>query len=209
MYVNQQIEIEVKLGPYKGSYQSKIAAVEDNQIKILPPYNDGGIVPLRSGREINILYTGKDAAYKFKTRVIDRIKENIPLLIIEPPEQIVRIQRRDFFRLDVKIDVKYRKLDEERKPLEEYIATKTCDLSGGGARIVLESDLEEEDIVELLIDIDEIKNIPLRCKVRETYNLPNGKAAGLEFIEINRKVRDLIIGWLFDYQRELRKKGLL
>ena len=76
-------------------------------------------------------------------------------------------------------------------------------------RLVLESDLKVDDLVEIKIDIEDLKDSPLLGKVRNIYEMPNGRAAGIEFIDINRRVRDQIIGWLFDYQRELRKKGLL
>ena len=209
LFVNQSIEIEVKKGAYKGKFFSKIEEITQDKIKILPPYKNGEIVPLRKNTEVEIFFTGEDAAYKFNSRVIDRIKENIQLLVITTPEEIVRIQRRDFFRLDVKRDIKYRKLDKDLEPAEEFIKTKTIDLSGGGARFVLESNLKEGDFIELMLDIADISDVKIIAEVQQSYDLPNGKAIGVEFKQIPQKVRDIIVGWLFDYQRELRKKGLL
>jgi c-di-GMP-binding flagellar brake protein YcgR len=82
-------------------------------------------------------------------------------------------------------------------------------LSGGGIKLVLESELKKDDIIEMLLDIEGIEELPIMGKVRELYDIPDGQAAGIEYIDINRKIRDLIISWMFDYQRELRKKGLL
>jgi c-di-GMP-binding flagellar brake protein YcgR len=207
--VNQQIEIEVKNGPYKGTYQSKIAEINQDRLKILLPFSGGDIVPLRLETELNVFFTGNDAAYKFYSRVRDRVKEKIHILVIDSPHEIVRIQRRDYFRLDAKLDVKYRKLDQDHEPIEHYIKSQTSDLSGGGIKLVLESELKKDDIIEMLLDIEGIEELPIMGKVRELYDIPDGQAAGIEYIDINRKIRDLIISWMFDYQRELRKKGLL
>jgi len=212
--VNQSIDIEVKKGLYKGTFPSKIDEVNEENIKVLAPYRNGEIVPLRAGTEVNIFFTGNDAAYKFNSEIIDRIKEQVKLLIITPPEEIVRIQRRDYFRLDVKKDAKYRKLDDyelgdEIDCNKSFIESQTIDLSGGGVRLVNESDLEEGDFIELMIDLSGIKEVMILGEVKQEYSLPNGEAVGVEFKDISRQARDEIIGWLFDYQRELRKKGML
>ena len=75
--------------------------------------------------------------------------------MIEAPEEIVRIQRRDFFRVDVKKDIAYRRVeeDEDHEAKEEYIESKTVDLSGGSVRVELESELQESDILEMIINI--------------------------------------------------------
>ena len=213
--VNQSIDIEVKRGIYKGTFPSKIDEVNEENIKVLAPYRNGEIVPLRAGTEINIFFTGENAAYKFNSEIIDRIVDQVKLLVITPPEEIVRIQRRDYFRLDVKKDAKYRKLaddyelGDEIKSEEDFIETQTVDLSGGGVRLVNESDLEEGDFIEVMIDLSGIEEIVILGEVKQEYDLPNGKAVGVEFKDISRQARDEIIGWLFDYQRELRKKGML
>ncbi|MGM0437065.1 MAG: flagellar brake protein [Bacillota bacterium] len=207
--VNQSIDIEVKKGLYKGTFPSKIDEVNEEDIKVLAPYRNGEIVPLRVGTEVNIFFTGKDAAYKFNSEILDRIKDQVKLLVITPPEEIVRIQRRDYFRLDVKKDAKYRKLDEDLESEGDFIETQTVDLSGGGVRLVNESELEEGDFIELMIELPGIEEVVIIGEVKQEYNLPNGEAVGVEFKDISRQARDEIIGWLFDYQRELRKKGML
>lgn len=212
--INQSIDIEVKKGLYKGTFPSKIDEVNEENVKILAPYRNGEIVPLREGTEVNIFFTGNDAAYKFNSEIIERIKEQVKLLVITPPEDIVRIQRRDYFRLDVKKDAKYRKLDDYELGdkidcNKDFIESQTIDLSGGGVRLVNESDLEEGDFIELMIDLSGIKEVTILGEVKQEYSLPNGEAVGVEFKDISRQARDEIIGWLFDYQRELRKKGML
>ncbi|MGM0409724.1 MAG: flagellar brake protein [Bacillota bacterium] len=206
--VNQSIEVEIRKGAYSGNYASKIEEINEDNIKILTPFKRGEIIPVHIGTNLNIFFTGKDAAYTFHSQVIDRLKEKVRLLVITPPEEINRIQRRDFFRLDVKKDAKYRKVNEELEPEEEYLETSTIDLSAGGVRLALESELAKGDLIEIIIDIPVLEE-EIIGEVRQIYSLKNGKAAGIEFKGISQHTRDSIMSWLFDYQRKLRKKGML
>ncbi len=203
--INQNIKIEVKEGPYQGGYTSKIADIFSDSIGIVTPYMQEEIVSLRIGLEIEVFLTGDRAAYRFDSRIVDRKRDEVPLLIISLPENIIRIQRRDYFRIDVNKGIKYRRVDED----EEYRETTTADISGGGVKMAVNEKLENDTIVEVKLDIPGLKEIPLQARVVNQYNLPGGRAVGIEFTDINIKQQDIIIGWMFDYQRNLRNKGLL
>ncbi len=208
--VNQQIELKIKRGPYHGTYPSKIEDITENQIKVMPPYVKGELLPLRQGLKLKVYFTGNNATFGFHSRVISRIKDPIPLLIILPPKEIVRIQRRDYFRLNVRESVKYRRINKDEESLEDLKETVTSDLSGGGVRIILEEEeLNPGTLVEVFIDLPEIEDVPIIGKVVQLYDLPEGEAAGINFIDLHSRTRDQIIGWLFEYQRKLRRKGLL
>jgi len=206
--VNQSIEVEIRKGVYSGTYTSKIEEINEDNIKILTPFKKGEIIPVHIGTNLNIFFTGKDAAYTFHSQVIDRLKENVRLLVITPPEDINRIQRRDFFRLNVKKDAKYRKVNRQLEPEEEYLETSTIDISAGGVRLALESELTKGDLIEITIAIPALDE-EIIGEIKQIYSLKNGKAAGIEFKGISQHTRDSIMSWLFDYQRKLRKKGML
>lgn len=129
--VNDNIEIEVKTGFYKGKYQSRISNNTNGKLQILMPYNQGKIIPLSPGVEVNILIALDTSAFKFRTHVIDRIKNPI------------------------------------------------------------------------------IEGVSILSKTTRRSSLPDGKAIGIKFIDINQRTRDALMGWLFDQQRKLRRKGLL
>lgn len=208
--VNQKVELEINQGPYRGTYPSKIEDITENKIKVMPPYVKGELLPLRKGLELKVYFTGDDAAFGFSSQVIERLKEPIPLLVILAPEEIVRIQRRDFFRLEVRKNVWYYRINKEGEPIEDLKKTVSSNLSGGGIRIVLDGqELNYGTMIQLFIDLPEIKDIPITGRVVQQYDLPDGKAAGIEFVNISSRTRDQIIGWLFEYQRKLRRKGLL
>ena len=208
--VNKNIQIEVNRGPYQGDYKSKVSEINPDNIKILTPYIKEELVPLRVGAGIVVFFTGNNAAYTFNSQVIDREKEKVPVLVIEPPDEINRIQRRDYFRLEVQVELQYRLLDEDGKPVEEdFIESVTLDISAGGIRMVVDEYIQEDTLIEIYMDIPEIKDIPVYGKVVNHYRNNTAKAVGIKFTGISTGLRDEIMSWLFDKQRELRQKGLL
>ncbi len=215
--VNQDIDLEVKKGPYKGSYESRVADIKDEVIEILTPYREGNLVPLRQGLEVVIFFAGETAAFKFITTVENRRSEPVPVLCLGKPEEddLVKIQRRNHFRLEARKKVWYRALDDDWEPVEEeFSETHTLDISGGGVKMLVPRDYEvvEGDFLELKLDIEEIEEVPIISEVVNKYNRPNipdKKPLGIQFVDIDRNTRDLLMGWMFEYQRKLRRKGLL
>lgn len=209
--VNDRIEIEISHRTYQGIYPSKIQDISDNILQVIPPYDKGELVPVREGTKLKIFFTRADSAYKFLSQVVGRVTEPFPILHISGPEEIVRVQRRNFFRLDLNAKVKYRFLDESGQPCGDFKKSVTSDISAGGIKLLLNEKMYIDNRLELYINISPVRDIPLEGKVVKIYKMTDRKkdAAGIEFVNINSKLRDEIISWMFDYQRELRKKGLL
>lgn len=207
--VNQNFELIVKDGPFKGNYLSKIADIRDNKIKVSIPYTHGEIIPLRINLDVEMYFTGELAAYSYNTVIIDRELEPIPLLILSYPDTKQRIQRREFFRLEVKEKIIYQILNRDLEPITDKKKTTTIDISGGGLKMVVDNFINKGTLMELYLQIPELKNTPIISKVANILDLPEGIAVGVNFVEIDNNIREQIIGWLFDYQRELRQKGML
>jgi c-di-GMP-binding flagellar brake protein YcgR len=212
--VNQKIDIVVENGPYTGTYLSKVAEITKNYLKVTSPFIKGEIVPLRINQDIKVFFTGMSAAFMFESRIISRESKPIALLSITIPEKIVRIQRREYFRVEAKKKVKYRVIDtpdkeEEGNQEEELIETVTVDISGGGVKMVVDDQFPSSGMIKLYLDLPEIENETIYGEIVNLYALPDGRAAGINFTEIDDHTREQIITWLFHYQRELRQKGLL
>lgn len=218
LQVNDKIDIVVEDGPYQGKYMSKVAEINENSIRVTAPFNRGEIVPLHLNRPVKVFYTGNNAAYVFNTRVINRQNRPLALITLAKPTRKRRIQRRDYFRLEVKKKVKYRKVTEKKSVSEndgnnkdkpELKETMTIDISGGGVKLVADEDFPAEGKIEMYIDIPGIEDSAIIGDIVKSYDLPDGRAAGIEFDDIDHHDQEQIITWLFDYQRELRKRGLL
>lgn len=208
--INQKIDIIVESGPYKGAYLSKVADISGDIYQVTAPFFSGEIIPLHINQTIKLTYSGDNASYQFIAKIIDRMREPVALFTIEKNSEIIRIQRRSFFRLDAKVKVNYRILDSrgdfEESELKESI---TLDISAGGIKMVVDDEFPGEGVIELYLDIPELRDTNIFGKIVNNYDLPDGRAVGVEFIGIEQHDQDRIVSWLFEFQRDLRKKGLL
>ncbi|MFN2341270.1 MAG: flagellar brake protein [Halanaerobium sp.] len=207
--INQKLEIEVLSGSYQGNYLSKVADFREEGIIITGLYREGAPLPVRLNQAINVYYTTDRAAYKFESKILKRTNKPIPLLLIENYDSVKRIQRRDYFRLDVtgKIDI-YKMIDDKKYP-KKVAAARLLDISGGGIQMQLKKKFEKgEEILLSLKNIlapkEFIKSEIVRID-RENDELYN---YGVQFLEIEEEQREEIIQWIFAYQRKSRKKGL-
>lgn len=210
--INQKIEIEIPEGPFRGSYNSKVSNITEEKITVMAIYKREEVIPVSKGLEVKILYEGDSAFYSLTTEIIERIKEPIPSLVLRHTDQIERIQRRRYFRVKINKDINYLVIkehkNEEDKP--EFKDTTAIDLSGGGLLMVLDEDLEINDRLLFDLKIKEIDKLIEGKIVRIKYNTDGySKTAGIEFVDIERKDRDKIISYLFNYQRKLRRRGMI
>lgn len=207
--INQKLEIEVLSGTYQGNYLTKVADFIEAGVIVTGLYREGAPLPIRLEQPINVYYTTDRAAYKFKSKILKRTNKPIPLLLIERSDSVNRIQRRDFFRLDVtgKVDI-YKMISNKSYP-KKVAAARLLDISGGGIQMQLQKKLEKGE--EILLSLKNIlrpkefiksKIVRVKKENNEVYNY------GVKFKEIEKEQREEIIKWIFAYQRQSRKKGL-
>lgn len=207
--INQKIDLIVEQGPYQGSYLSKVAEINEDNIKVTSPYLKGELIPLRINLPLHIFITGENAAYAIKSKVIGREREPVALLTLKYPGEVERIQRREFFRMETMRKIRYRLLDADKNPSGDFKESRTCDISGGGVKMIVDKDFPGEGLLELYLDLPGLEDFPIYGEIVNIYNLPDGTAAGIKFVELDHHTREEIIAWLFEYQRKLRQKGLL
>jgi len=210
--INQKIEIEIPDGPYQGSYNSKVSDITEEEIKVMAIYERERLVPVSKGQEVNLLYEGDSAFYSLTTKILERMKDPIPSLVLKNTDQIERIQRRSYFRLKVNKDINYYVIKEHKdeKGQPDFKKTTAIDLSGGGLKMVLNEDLKINDRLLFDLQIDELDKLIEGKIVRIKYNTDGySKTAGVEFVDMGRKDTDKIISYLFNYQRKLRRRGMI
>jgi c-di-GMP-binding flagellar brake protein YcgR len=217
LQVGKKIEIVLKNKNdlQERSFISRFDIIENDTIQILAPLQDCNVYQLQNGTNIEVFFISKLDLYRFEGYIKDRGKENnIPYLIINRTSNIERIQRRQFYRYEKMIPVKY-KLTDQRGAIIEPVTnyqSHTKDLSGGGICLYTNKDVGLDSYYEFEIDIDKtiIKFIgrAVRKKISEDNN--NYKyELGIWFKKITNLDRETIIRYIFIEQRKLRKKGLV
>jgi c-di-GMP-binding flagellar brake protein YcgR len=190
---------------------------------IAAPIREGIIYPVPVGSHMEIFFAFKYEEpnriemYKFKAKVIRRkTVDNIALLDIEQASEIEKIQRRQFFRFDCSIPIRYRQVISLNKEQNEGIPFKkayTRDLSAGGLCFKTEEKLEMDKTLEVEIFLEEnlvktfygtiVRVSKLEGLERNFYEI------GIWFKKVESKEREAIVKFIFIEQRKLIKKGLI
>lgn len=209
---NQPVELEIS-GDDNNRFRSRVEAVLDSELLVAAPIKGGALVPVQPGTVIKVTYVDTVAIYTYWCEIISRNGNIPPTLTLGRPIGFKKIQRRNFIRMDVKLPVTLQRLNGEYAGTGESFTVTTADLSGGGMLFTTSNELAAGDLLEGTIELTGKDNIKVIGRiVRIIENPPKAEhrfSAGFEFIAIDEADRDKIIRYIFDQQRELRRKGLL
>ncbi len=199
---------------------------ENGDLLVAMPVYEGRVIPLNVGDEYDTTFYTKSGLLNCRTVVTGRYKKGaLFLLALSTLSELKKIQRREYFRLNCRNPLKYRVLGEdERNEIEkgntydiqleedEWKNGIMLDLSGGGIRFV--SAFRDEKDVMLQVRFEFVhEGNPimvysyaqlLRCEVSE-----NNKSIydhRIKFFHMDRNVRESIIKYIFDIQRQMRVK---
>lgn len=195
---------ELKNGK-KVEYVSQVEEiVGEKNIKIAVPIKNHQLVTIMNGTVLEIIYNfEKLGVFSFKGKVISKYKEKIPTMLIEIISPVKKSQRRNFFRLELIIPVQI-------KRIEDIIYEKgfTKDLSGGGVKIHTEMKLDLDESIKIEFSLGE-NAFSLEALVKNIKKSEeSGYEISLEFTDMSDIDRNDIIGYLFEQQRMLIKRGM-
>jgi len=208
IYEGMSVELIVPDGEYKGRYRTRVEEVGTRILSVGTPFSEGRFIPLREGTVLEVVFADEISAYSFFSTIIRRVGYPIPTFIMEFPEKIRKIQRRQFVRVPVALPITYRIVD--REGLSEVKDGIILDLSGGGIQLKTYEDLPSETILLMKMDLGtntvEVPGMTIRS-VKEQDK--QSYLVSIRFHEISERLRDSIIRYVFEVQREMRKKGLV
>lgn len=188
---------------------------------IAAPIFEGKVIPIQIDTMMNVYFTKRREKdinlFMFSAAVKGReMSENLHLLRVEQQGEIVKVQRREYFRLDCLVKVQYRlveSLNTEYNEDNPFKKTFANNLSGGGICLMLEDKIEVGKLIECEIFNDQSRKVRFFGKViryERTGRDGNYKfEAGIAYIKINDNDRDAVVRYIFEEQRKLRKKGLI
>lgn len=208
-----EIEFENALINKDKKFVSQIMDIaNEDSIFIATPIFQNVVAPISVGEIIKINYFRKNSgSYTFRAKVVGRKNvEEISYMKVKKVGEIFRLQRRGFFRLEVLLNGEIA-IIETQDVKEEIISVLTKDISGGGVRVISKKEIKVGSIAEIKIETGKkpiiVQGEVLRCVPYEEsdYNFD----IGIVFKDIGEKVREQIISFVFEYQRRMRKKGLI
>lgn len=199
------------------NFTSQMEVVLDEKTAIIAaPIFERAIYPLRLGWHFNAYFRIKNELYKFRGKVTGRgSSDGIAHIRVEILDEIVKIQRREYFRFECYIPIRYRVVSFVETEADEnpYKNAVTCDLSGGGCAIKLEEEISLGETVECELDLEENKTVYFQGRVVRSVKRRDDPKYGFElgilFSKIEYRDKEAIIRYIFKQQRKLRKKGLI
>ena len=202
------VELVVSDGEYEGNYRTRIEEVGERIIAVGAPFDHGEIVPLREGTQVKLTFWDEAAAYSFEGKIMQRIAVPIPMFVLELPDSVDKVQRRNFVRVPAFYPVSFRVVTKEG--LSDLQKGTMIDLSGGGLRFLTKERVDNKALLYALIALPngELKT-PVRVCRAEKIEDSKHYTVSVEFHDIAERERDQIIRCVFDIQRAMRKKGLV
>ena len=203
--VNDRVEVIIG----EKAYKALIMDVEDDFLKMNVPVCDGDYLMLHAGEKIEMnTYLSENGCFNFSCEVISRGKEgSIIYYKISTPFNIVKIQRRNFFRVGLLNPVQYKKItgiDEEDIPKIPYKDGLMVDLSAGGLKFKINEEITKEDLILVSLKLSKIE-VEIKCDIVRIENTPDKeKLCGLRFIDITPAQSEKIIQELFEIMRKQR-----
>lgn len=191
-------------------YKSKVVDIGEDYVMIDYPTHieTGRTAFIIDGSTLLVTFVDQNKiSYAFKTEVCGRLNKGIPMLKLSYPgdEQLYKIQRREFVRVETAIDVAV-------KTEEGFSQFAAEDLSAGGIALNIPRDIPfaEEDVVKLIIVLPfmnkDIKYVHTNAKVIRIWE-KNGRTIGsLKFEDIEAVDRQYIIRFSFERQLQMRNR---
>ncbi len=189
--------------PPKRFNSKVIDEMEDGMLRLSMPFEGGRVILLGVGETYLVWFYTDSGIYQCKAEVVDRLKEgNIYILVCKVLTQIEKNQRREYYRMDCVMEMKYRLIEPEEQRLENrlrndqyeseqerlqdeveladiraLLATGTViDISGGGIRFNSDSHLKKDAYILIKVQLqvqDEDAELELKGIVMSSEEIMN------------------------------------
>lgn len=196
-------------------YISRIADVTGDTFAVTMPIEQKVLHRFEPGTHLTIYASDLAAMYALPTKVIADQIEPVALVILSSPTEVLRIQRRQFVRMDVHfgpLEMIITLVEQSQSPWT--ISSIIINISAGGMRFVCKEEITPSSQAKAILDLPlgfgriEITGLVLRVESKG-----EGKArlweASAQFVNLAEKDRDRITQYIFRQQSDLRKRGLL
>lgn len=191
-------------------YKSSVQDITESEILITIPVNDSIYLTLNEGVEVEqFFYDKKGNFFTYKTKVIGRYTEKeIPFYRLSKPYDVKKIQRRDYFRVNIIQTINYIKeidLQKDIRREENYEDALLLDLSGGGMRIKVKEKLSFNDSIISNLNYEDEKIVVKGRVVRIEKTEDKRYIYGIDFRDIDNSTREKIIKIVFKIMRKQRE----
>ncbi|MCS0672264.1 flagellar brake protein [Cytobacillus firmus] len=214
--IGETLLLELTYSEKYEKYKCKLVEREGNYLYIDYPIvqETNKTAFLLDGTQLKATFLAEDGTvYLFESEVMGRVKLKIPMIVLSYPgdEHLVKIQRRQFVRVETPVDVAVHPVNNEFSPF----VSVTDDISAGGAAIIAQTsssliaNMQILTYFVLAMQNGDNYYLRLKSKVIRVSEPQNGKSLiSVQFLEVSPQDRQLLLRFCFDRQLAMKKKGL-
>ena len=207
----------------KKKYESKVVEIiSEDRLVVNMPIEQGNTVLLPVGSEYDIHIFTPDGLFQCIVRVVNRYKESEKYLLeIEIISNLVKYQRREYYRYSCMLPIKFRLMTQDEtaafkeKKEVNFIELPLSDaevvnISGGGMRFITKDICEPNDLIITHYSIIDGKEFEHIAKILAVKPLDNPLSDAdfevrCQFVNIQNDERVMIIKYIFEEERKKRK----
>jgi c-di-GMP-binding flagellar brake protein YcgR len=197
--VNQRVDIIIDMD-IRETYFSRIEVVNENCIIIEAPRMGTAVLEVIPNAEVIVNVYTDHGLFKFKSKITAQDWDNRYAISVAKPRSIERIQRRQFYRLNVIVPVEYGVVPVHGAPedLAAEVVTNlmgvTRNISEGGLVLIVDRPFSLEVILKLRINLRETVWAEGLAVVKEQKKLEveDKFLTRLQFVSIREREKDAI-----------------
>lgn len=133
---HQPVTLEIQNGSCPKVCCTSIAGKDERTLSLYAPRLEGAVLQVSPRTSVKVGLAARDAFYSFTTQVLRSNGNAEPVLVLEKPNVIYRVQRREHPRFALRVPVEYTLFRDDPSEETEFLPGETRDLSMGGACIV-------------------------------------------------------------------------
>lgn len=202
--VNQSVEISFDHPDFLDEYITRIETLEHDAIGVSMPTKRR--VPL--GTHCWVYLIREHQRYGFQSVIKGYAKDNIILMVLSCPDEILRLQRRKYFRVPVALPVVCKVLSSDKGLADITVGGAIMNISSGGLLLSAEAQLDIGRELLLTFNLSpetELREIAGRV-VRVGGVVTGGQREyGIEFTALSNNLRDLIMRYVFSREIEMKR----
>lgn len=221
----QSILSEFETEADRKNYVTKIYDIrDDEEFEVFMPIEKTTLQLLSVGSEYEVFIYAQKGIYACNVVVSERYKtENAFVAVLQLSGELIKHQRREFYRYSTIIGMNTRQLNEEEENfyLEEHKLvygaepgdkSVIVDISGGGIRFISAEPYEKNRLLQcrFILRVKETNQM-VDCVIRllgmkPVANNPNNKEYRGQFLFLNEYERETIIKYIFEEERKTRQR---
>lgn len=204
--VDQQINLE---GLTPGPLPTLAIAIRDDLVAVAPPCVGGVAIPLPLNRAMFITFRSNGVPCRIPAELVQAPSRSADCYWARVTGPLVRNQRRSDVRVPVAVPVTIR--PAERSADVEVVSASTVDASLGGLHLASPREFAVFDRLGLTLDLGGATIRATGEVVRASAETgPEGRSwrLGVRFLDMNGSDRRLLMSFLLDRQRALRRREL-